>query len=84
MKSGGDIQERSIALFLLGLVLFSPLVMRIFDRGADATVLGIPLLFAYVFLAWGFVILLLGLMGERLPPENSGDDTPESEPTESA
>ncbi|TVR83802.1 MAG: hypothetical protein EA405_03765 [Rhodospirillales bacterium] len=77
-------QERSIALFLLGLVLFSPLVMRIFDRGADATVFGIPLLFAYVFLAWGFVILLLGLMGERLPPEHNGDDTRESEPTESA
>lgn len=80
MKRPGDIEERSIALFLLGLLLFSPLVMRIFDRGADVTVFGIPLLFAYVFLAWALVILILALVVERLRPD--GDEPPEAGPPE--
>lgn len=51
--------ERLAAVFLLGLVLFSPLALRLFDRGAEATVAGIPLLFAYAFGAWGLAILVL-------------------------
>jgi MYXO-CTERM domain-containing protein len=64
--------ERLAAVFLLGLVLFSPLLYRLFDRGADTTVAGIPLLPAYAFGAWGLVILLLALAVRR--SRRSGDD----------
>lgn len=53
--------ERLGAVFLLGVAAFSPLVMRIFDRGPDTTLAGVPLLYAYAFAAWGALIALLAL-----------------------
>ena len=47
------------ALFLLGLALFFPPLLNVFDAGADITVFGIPLLFFYLFFAWA---VLIGLM----------------------
>jgi hypothetical protein len=37
--------ERLGAVFLLGLVLFDPLLIQIFDGGADVAVFGVPLVF---------------------------------------
>ncbi|MEO5335913.1 MAG: hypothetical protein H7841_03320 [Magnetospirillum sp. WYHS-4] len=51
--------ERLAAVFLLGLALFSPLVLRLFDRGPETVLAGIPLLYVYVFGAWGLLIGLL-------------------------
>jgi hypothetical protein len=53
------------ALFLLGLVLFNPPLLDIFDVGVEATVFGIPLLYAYLFIAWAILIALLVIAVER-------------------
>ncbi len=55
----GRIGERSIALFLLALVLFSSPLLTIFS--SESIFLGIPLLYLYIFVAWVFVILLIAL-----------------------
>ncbi|MCH7793683.1 MAG: hypothetical protein IH900_00880 [Proteobacteria bacterium] len=50
---------RSVALFLLGIVALSPPLMSIFS--VDTRVLGVPLLYLYLFLAWGALIALVRL-----------------------
>lgn len=49
--------ERSLSLFLLGLVMFSPPFLSIFADGR--AVAGIPALFVYLYGAWGLLIALL-------------------------
>lgn len=51
--------ERLIAIFFLGTILFSPVFMRLFDRGLDTRVFGVPLLFLYLFGGWALLIALL-------------------------
>lgn len=51
--------ERLAALFLLGLVAFSPALLRIF--GAPVLVSGLPKLLLWTFGAWGGLILLAAL-----------------------
>lgn len=67
--------DRLIALFLLGLLLFSAPVMAIFN--VDALVLGVPLLFLYLFGAWALLVALVAfiLSRHREPPagEPPGD-----------
>ncbi len=48
--------EKLGALFLLGVLMFSPPLMGIFDAGAHVTVLGVPLLYFYLFCAWAVCI----------------------------
>jgi hypothetical protein len=55
--------ERMIALFCLGVLLFSPTVIHVFDRGT-ATVLGVPLLYFYLFAAWALLVGLLAVVVE--------------------
>jgi hypothetical protein len=55
--------ERSLALFLLGLALFTPPLLTVFSR--DGTGFGIPALYLYVFAAWALLILLMGLSAAR-------------------
>ena len=52
--------ERLVALFLLGALLFSPALLAVFAR--PATLLGMPSLFVYIFVAWVAVIGLLALV----------------------
>ena len=55
--------QRLIALFLLGLLLLN---YPIFSLFAGATkLLGVPLLYVYVFLVWAFLIALMALVLER-------------------
>ena len=55
--------QRLIALFLLGLLLLN---YPIFSLFAGATnMLGIPLLYVYVFFVWAFLIALMALILER-------------------
>lgn len=65
--SGARIGDRLVAIFVLGVVLFSPLMMGIFDGGNGRTVLGIPLLYFYLFSAWALLIGLLAWVIERQP-----------------
>ena len=51
------------ALFLLGCLLFNYPLLALFNR--DIEVLGIPLLYAYVFGAWLALIVLMALAVER-------------------
>jgi hypothetical protein len=55
--------QRLVALCLLGLVLFSYPVLAVFN--VQATVAGIPVLYAYFFVAWGALIALIALAIER-------------------
>ncbi|WP_439886295.1 hypothetical protein ACSX1C_11855 [Pseudomonas sp. MBLB4123] len=54
--------QRLAALFLLGWLLFSYPLLTLFDN--DARLLGIPLLYAYLFLAWAALIGLMVLVIE--------------------
>jgi hypothetical protein len=53
---------RLVAVFLLGLLLFNYPLLALFNR--EATAFGIPLLYAYIFLAWALLIGLLALVTE--------------------
>ena len=55
--------QRLAALCLLGLVLFGYPVLSVFN--VHATVAGIPVLYAYFFVAWGALIGLMALVVER-------------------
>jgi Na+/H+-dicarboxylate symporter len=69
---GERIGERLIAIFCLGLVLFSPLVIDIFDRGPQVRVFGSPLLYFYLFAAWAVMIGLLAWVLERPAAQGNG------------
>ena len=55
--------QRLVGLFLLGCLLFSYPLLAIFN--VRATVLGIPLIYAYLFAAWTLVIVLVARIMER-------------------
>lgn len=65
MRDQNRDSERLGALFLLGLVLFNPLLIRIFDGGAHVAVFGIPLLYLYLFIGWAVLIGLMAVVTER-------------------
>ena len=52
--------ERLVALALLGFLLFNYPLLSLFST--DGTVLGIPLLYAYLFASWGLLIALMALV----------------------
>jgi len=54
---------RLVALFLLGLLLFNYPLLHLFERPGD--ILGIPLLYAYVFTVWALLIGLMALVLEK-------------------
>ena len=55
--------ERLVALCLLGFLLFNYPLLAVFN--VQATVFGIPVLYAYVFLVWALLIALMALVIER-------------------
>jgi hypothetical protein len=55
--------QRLVALCILGFVLFNYPVLAIFN--VPGSVLGIPILYAYVFVAWALLIALMALVVER-------------------
>jgi hypothetical protein len=54
---------RLVALFLLGVLMFNYPLLQLFAR--DGMLLGIPLLYCYVFCAWAVLIGLIALVVER-------------------
>jgi hypothetical protein len=48
---------RLVAVAVLGLLLFDYPLLAVFD--VDGRVLGVPVLWAYLFTVWGFLIALL-------------------------
>jgi len=55
--------QRLIALCLLGCVLFNYPVLALFN--VPGTVLGIPVLYAYLFGAWAALVALMAWIVER-------------------
>ncbi len=54
--------ERLASLFLLGVLLFNPPLLSIFD--IPDYVLGIPVLYIYLFTAWAVLVVLMALTVE--------------------
>ncbi len=57
------VAERSVALFLLGLVCFTPPLLGIF--GMQERVFGLPVLYVYLFTVWGALIALAAWIARR-------------------
>jgi hypothetical protein len=55
--------QRLAALCLLGVLLFNYPLLAVFN--VQGTVLGIPVLYAYFFVAWAALIALMALVIER-------------------
>jgi len=55
--------QRMVALCLLGCVLFNFPVLALFN--VPGTFLGVPALYAYLFLAWGLLIALMAWVIEK-------------------
>ncbi|MCE2998316.1 MAG: hypothetical protein ACK59Y_15190 [Betaproteobacteria bacterium] len=58
--------QRLAALFLLGCLLFNYPLLSLF--AGYTRIWGIPLLYVYLFLAWGLLIAAMALMVERKDP----------------
>ena len=56
---------RLVALFVAGAMLLNFPLLALLDR--DATVFGLPLFPAALFVLWGGLIALLGSIVERMP-----------------
>lgn len=52
-----------VAAFLLGCLLLTYPLLSLFDR--SATVLGVPLLYVYLFTAWALLIAIMAIAVER-------------------
>lgn len=61
------VTEQLVALFLLGALLLLPPVLLVFDW--PVRVLGLPLLYLYVFAAWAMLIALTAAIAVRLTRE---------------
>lgn len=55
--------QRLVATFLLGCILLNYPMLFLFNRGSN--LFGIPLLYAYIFLAWAGLIALMALIIEH-------------------
>ncbi|MCW5633787.1 MAG: hypothetical protein KIT17_10665 [Rubrivivax sp.] len=66
-----DQSQRLVALFALGVLLLTYPLLAVFNRAEF--VLGIPVLYAYLFGAWGGLIALLALAAWRRAPHDAAD-----------
>ena len=55
--------QRLVALFVLGCVLFNFPLLALFNL--PGTVFGVPILYAYVFVAWAALIALMAWVIEK-------------------
>ena len=55
--------QRLVALCLLGFVLFNFPVLALFN--VPEAVFGVPVLYAYIFIAWTALIVLMAWVAER-------------------
>ena len=55
--------QRLVALCMLGMVLFNFPILALFN--VPGTLLGVPALYAYLFIAWAALIALMALVANR-------------------
>jgi hypothetical protein len=53
---------RFVALCMLGMLLFNYPILALFN--VSGALFGVPILYAYIFVAWGALIALLALVAE--------------------
>jgi hypothetical protein len=63
MHASSRKRQQLVGLFLLGCLFFNYPLVTLFDR--PLLVLGVPLLYAYLFGAWALLIALVALIVER-------------------
>lgn len=63
MKTKGARAARLAFLFLLGLLLFNYPLLALFN--VQGSIFGVPVLYAYIFAAWGLLIALVAVVMER-------------------
>jgi len=54
--------QRFVALCMLGLLLFNYPILALFN--VTGTVFGVPMLYAYIFIAWAVLIALMAFVAE--------------------
>ena len=54
--------QRFVALCMLGMLLFNYPILALFN--VAGTLLGVPVLYAYLFIAWAALIALMALVAE--------------------
>ena len=54
---------RFVALCMLGMLLFNFPILALFN--VPGTLLGVPVLYAYIFIAWAALIALMALVADR-------------------
>jgi len=62
MLRPGITRERLAGLCALGVLLFSPSLIGIFDRGGDVTFFGVPVLLVYIFGVWAALVLVAAIL----------------------
>ena len=62
-KAKGGRAARLAFLFVLGVLLFNYPLLALFN--VQGSVLGVPVLYAYIFAAWALVIALVAAVMER-------------------
>ena len=63
MQDPQDRAQRMIALCMLGCVLFNFPVLALFN--VAGSVFGVPVLYAYIFIAWALLIALMAWVAEK-------------------
>ena len=56
--------QRFVALCMLGLLLFNYPILALFN--VSGTVFGVPVLYAYLFVAWAALIALMVIVAESV------------------
>ena len=54
--------QRFVALCMLGMVLFNYPILALFNVGGS--LFGVPILYAYIFIAWAALIALMAYVAE--------------------
>jgi hypothetical protein len=76
MSRPGLTNERLVALFLLGVLLFTPPLLWVFN--SPDRILGLPRLYLYLFAAWTLLIVLVMIVIERSPAEEAASRAAEA------
>lgn len=78
MPRRGLTGEKLVALFVLGVALFTPPWLGIFNYPRQ--VLGIPLLYLYLFAAWAVLIAITALIVERSGGDSEFEESVDTPP----
>jgi hypothetical protein len=62
MSDFGRRGQRFVALCMLGVLLFNYPILALFN--VSGTILGVPVLYAYIFVAWAALIALMAFVAE--------------------